>query len=1168
MEKSLCYNSFLLRSLGRIIVKLLLTNMLLSVCFFTCMASGLSQNRISNLNWNNVTLSSALKELGRAGNCKFIFNYDDLSNYKVSAKIDDKNVKECLDILLKDKPFGYEFQNEFIVISYKEQAQAKVQEHNIIKGVVRDVDGEPLPGVTVMILGSNYGVATDVNGAFELPVPKNQITLVFSFVGMKRQEVKIDGIKSLNVVMQPEATILNEVVATGYQTISRERSAGSAVILNVQKLDKIKAPDLKTKLEGMTPGLSTYGGELKIRGTSSFAVSSTPLLVVDGQPVNHSLESINPDDIESLTILKDAAATSLYGVRASNGVIVVTTKRGVGEKVKFNISAGFYVNPLPDMGYMHYASTSDIIDYEQEFLFSDPYYMESPQKYFEDKNNPTQSRALTRLERLYYELSRGNMTQNEVDQSINAMRKNDYRKAYRDAMEQTSVTQDYNLSLSKGGERSNLFFSIRYENYGQYSKTASSDRISLYLKNELDLTSWFKLAYGANSYFSNSKASQANVHYLSAMPYERLADDEGNPVYQYDNYNYYLAQDINNTSGLKFMGFNAMEEDGKNMLDAKTMYLKFFAHTDFKILKGLDLGLKFQYEKTNYDSEQYDEEDSYKMRYMINQFASLSGDGRFVYNIPVGGHMREGHDRYNYINFRGQLNYHTTLNNKHDIVALAGGEIRQEGFRRTGGERYGYDADKLTYSQVDWLKLSQNGVVGQLYGAPQKKSEFLGVSDVLHRYISAYANVGYTYDSRYTVNGSVRVEQADLFGSDPKYRYRPLWSVGASWNTSNEAFMKDITWVNVLKLRLTYGITGNVDQSSSPYLIGSYMNSPYTNSSITDIRTPPNKMLRWEKTSTFNAGIDFTIFDRLNGTLEYYRRYSSDLLANKTLDPSLGFPSARVNNGEMQNSGVEMSFSYDWLKSRDWSLNTALTASYNRNVIKKVGYIPSNATDMLGNPYSNYLKDDVYGSVYAYRYAGLTEEGNPSVYDENGEIRSNEPVRNINSLICMGQLTPKWNGGLNISLRWKTLELFTKFVYYTGHSLRNDVTPLYSSNISGAMHEDIVRRWTPENRNTDVPVMGLHGMDNNREYQWKYADIQVMSASFLKLRNIGLSYALPKHLVRSMKMDNISVRAQINNPFYWAANDHDIDPEAFNANGGSRLQQQVTTYVFGLNVNF
>lgn len=1168
MEKSLCYDSFPLRRLGRIIVKVLLTNMLLSVCFFTCMASGLSQNRVSNLNWNNVTLSSALKELGQAGNCKFIFNYDDLSNYKVSVKIDDKNVKECLDILLKDKPFGYEFQNEFIVISYKEQVQARAQEHNIIKGVVKDVDGEPLPGVTVMVLGSNYGVATDVNGAFELPVPKNQTTLVFSFVGMKRQEVKIDGIKPLNVVMQPEATMLNEVVATGYQTISRERSAGSAVILNTQKLDKIKAPDLTTKLEGMTPGLSTYGGELKIRGTSSFAISSTPLLVLDGQPVNQSLESINPDDIESLTILKDAAATSLYGVRASNGVIVVTTKRGVGEKVKFNVSAGFYVNPLPDMGYMHYASTSDIIDYEQEFLFSDPYYMESPQKYFEDRNNPTQSKALTRLERLYYELSRGNMTQSEVDQSINAMRKNDYRKAYRDAMEQISVTQDYNLSLSKGGERSNLFFSMRYENYGQYSKTASSDRISLYLKNELDLTSWFKLAYGANSYFSNSKSSQANVHYLSAMPYERLTDDEGNPVYQYDGYNYYLAQDINNTSGLKFMGFNAMEEDGKNMLDAKTMYLKFFAHTDFKILKGLDLGLKFQYEKTNYDSEQYDEEDSYKMRYMINQFASLDGSGRFVYNIPVGGHMREGHDRYNYINFRGQLNYHTTLNSKHDIVALAGGEIRQEGFRRTGGERYGYDADKLTYSQVDWLKLSQNGVVGPLYGAPQKTSEFLGVSDVLHRYVSAYANVGYTYDSRYTVNGSVRVEQADLFGSDPKYRYRPLWSVGGSWNTSNEAFMKDITWVNVLKLRLTYGITGNVDQSSSPYLIGSYINSPYTNSSITDIRTPPNKMLRWEKTSTFNAGIDFTIFDRLNGTLEYYRRYSSDLLANKTLDPSLGFPSARVNNGEMQNSGVEMSFSYDWLKSRDWSLNTVLTASYNRNVIKKVGYIPSNATDMLGGPYSNYLKDDVYGSVYAYRYAGLTDEGNPSVFDENGEIKSNEPVRDINALVCMGQLTPKWNGGLNISLRWKTLELFTKFVYYTGHSLRNDVTPLYSSNISGAMHEDIVRRWTPENRNTDVPVMGLHGMDNNREYQWKYADIQVISASFLKLRNIGLSYALPKYLVRSMKMDNISVRAQINNPFYWAANDQDIDPEAFSANNGSRLQQQVTTYVFGLNVNF
>ncbi|MDE6451319.1 MAG: SusC/RagA family TonB-linked outer membrane protein, partial [Odoribacter sp.] len=973
----------------------------------------------------------------------------------------------------------------------------------------------------------------------------------------------------LKVVMEPEATILSEAVATGYQTISRDRSSGSAVILNSEKLDRTAASNLVEKIEGLAPGLLNYGGEMSIRGTSSFATGTTPLLVIDGQVVSHGLSAINPDDVESMTVLKDAAATSLYGVRASNGVIVVTTKKGKSTKPTIKVSANFYINPLPDMDYLHYASTSDIIDYEIEYMTTDPTYMQDPKAYFDNMADLRSPKTVTSIGRLYYDLAYGNKTNAEVNAEIDKMRKNDFRKEYRDARNQTAVTQDYNLSVAKGGDYSNLFFSLRYEDYGKYDKSASSNRFSVYLKNELDLTKWFKLTYGANAYFNTNKTSQAAVGFNSAMPYERLKDEDGNLIYQY-NYNYYLAQKINETEGLKFMGFNAIEEDGKNMLTEKGTYLKFFAHTDFNLYEGLNLGLKFQYEKNNSDQELYDEEDSYTMRYMINNFASSNGKGGFVYHIPVGGHLWEQHGRNDFLNLRGQLNYHTVIADRHDITALVGGEIRQDKWRTTRGERYGYDEDKLTYSQVDWNTISSQPatIIGQLSSSPNSKSEDLYVSDTKHRYVSAYANAGYTYDSRYTFNGSVRVEQADLFGTDPKYRYRPLWSVGASWNVSNETFMENVDWLNVLKFRVTYGITGNVDQNSSPYLLGGYITSPYTDTPITAITQAPNKLLRWEKTSTFNVGWDFSMFRRLNASVDVYRRYSSDLLASKTLDPSLGFTSARVNNGAMKNVGVEFSASYDWLKSKDWSLNTMLIAAYNKNTIEKVGYIPSNAMDMIIYPGSNYLKGDTYNSVYAYRYAGLTEEGDPSVYDQNGEIRANEPMRDIADLICAGQLTPKWNGALSIGLRWKTLEFFTKFVYYTGHSLRKDVTPLYTSNVGAGMHEDIVNRWTPENKDTDIPRMGLHTVDNDRENLWKYADRQVVSASFLKCRNIGLSYTLPVKLMQSLRMDKVVLRAQVNNPFYWTANKDDIDPEAFHANAGSRTQQQVTTYVLGLDINF
>ena len=220
---------------------------------------------------------------------------------------------------------------------------------------------------------------------------------------------------------------------------------------------------------------------------------------------------------------------------------------------------------------------------------------------------------------------------------------------------------------------------------------------------------------------------------------------------------------------------------------------------------------------------------------------------------------------------------------------------------------------------MDWPTLQQ-GVLGQLFNKAVTSSEVSSVSETTHRYLSGYANVGYTYDSRYSFNGSMRIEQADLFGTDPKYRYRPLWSVGLSWNVNNEEFMKPVTWLDMLKLRMTYGITGNVDQNTSPYLIGNYFINGLTNTGVTRILTPPNPMLRWEKTATFNFGMDFAMFKRLNGSFDVYRRYSSDLLANKTLDATVGWEQAKFNNGAMKNIGMEISLSYDWLKTRDWAL--------------------------------------------------------------------------------------------------------------------------------------------------------------------------------------------------------------------------------------------------------
>lgn len=1151
------------------------------ILFIVCLFMGfqLSAQGVDkrfSITFKNESLSSALKKIGKASGVRVEFAYEDVNPYKVTANLKEVTAQQAVRTVIEGKPLNYSVNGRFIVVSkvtkiissQKKNQQSKRKSN--ITGQVLDTDGEPLIGVTVRIKGSNEGALTDSNGNFSIPTEDSETTLLFTYIGKKSMEQSIRAGHKVSITLEDAISSLNDVVVTGYQTISKERATGSASIIKKDKLEKIQADNLSDKIECIVPGMTSYNGNVNIRGISSFSISSTPLLVLDGQPVTGlSLNEINPNDIESVTVLKDAAATSLYGVRASNGVIVLTTRKGVSKNTNINLSAGFYINPLPSLKYQHYASTSDIIDYEVDYLTHNPTYMEDPLAYFANLNSKDVPQYTTQIDDLYFQLASGKITKDQLDSNINALRSRDYRREYRDALQQMKLTQDYGVTISKAGDKSNLFISGRYLNEGSYDKGDKSDNFTFYLKNEFNLTKWLDLTVGANLSIGNSKYCQAPYQgSTTAMPYDTLYNQDGSLSYFYP-YNYYNSQIVNNTEGLNFMGYNAVEESNKNMLKTNDVYWKLFTHANIQLLKDLKLGLKFQYENRNRNSEQYDEADSYYMRYMINEFASDDSYGGFDYNIPQGGRLADSHSRWSYLNFRAQFDYSKIINEKHDITMLLGGEIREDKSRWTSGERYGYDDNRLTYSQVDWNTLSQLGVVGQLNNTANTKAEMLSVTDVHHRYVSAYFNAGYSYDSRYALNASVRIEQADLFGTDPKYRYRPLWSVGASWNLSNEAFMKDLTSsINLLKLRMTYGITGNVDQSTSPYLLGAYLTSMYSGANLTDIITPPNKLLRWEKTSTFNLGVDFALLNKLNGSIDFYNRYSSDLLANKSLDPSSGFEQARVNNGAMRNIGLELSLSYEWLNNKDWSVTTGFTATYNHNKIKEIGFVPTDAIDMMRYPTSYYLKGDTYNSLYAYRYAGLTEEGNPSVYDADGNVASLVPVRDIKALVCVGQLLPKWNGGFDLNVRWKNATLYSKIVYYAGHSLRTDATPLYSGVGNGAVNEDIVNRWSSTNTATDIPSMTVYGLQSEREYHWKYADYNTASATFIKVRNIGLSYSLPKNLLTNIGIKSANVHFQVNNPVYWAKNKRDIDPEAFSANSGTRTTALATSYIFGININF
>lgn len=1058
-----------------------------------------------------------------------------------------------------------------------------------VQGVVKDDLGDALPGASVVIAGTTQGVATDIDGRFSLKINTDKsVVLVVSYLGMETQEIIVTPkVKELSVVLLPQHKALDEVVVTGFQTISRERSSGSAVILSKEKLTQIKAPNIASNLEGLVPGLTTYGGGMSIRGNSSFSLNSQPLIVIDGMPVENitnkfssssstGLDLVNPEDVENITVLKDAAATSLYGVRAANGVIVITTKKGNTQKPAVNISANFYLTPKNDLSYNKYASTADILNYEVEYMLNDPTYQGSPLDYFNKFNDPMSYGYLSQVKMLHYKMAMGDMDQAGVDAQLAQLRNRDYRKEYLKHFTRHSFTQDYNVSISQGSDFAQTYFSARFQDTRPESIDSRNSKIALNLNNTFKFTKWLKLTTGMNMNIDqqhNKYMSGSSATYY--MPYDQILDENGNRVQIYD-FNQLRAEEINANPAYQYMGFNLFDEmESGSKFKNRDMYLRVLANAEIKLTSDLTMDIRFQYENISGKDEQYSSARSYEMRYLINKYTSVESDplyGDFVtYNVPKGGRLQEANRNMQNYNFRAQLNYSKVFNEKHALTALGGFEMRENKIRYSINERYGYDDKLLSTQLIDWDYLSKYGVVGLLSANSMKLSPNVTMADAMHRYISAYLNAGYTYDGKYSATASVRMDQADLFGTDPKYRYRPLWSVGASWNVNNEAFLKDLTWIDMLKLRTSYGITGNVDQNSTPFLLGTIGVSPDTGGSITDIMTPPNKLLRWEKTSTFNFGIDFAAWNRLNASIDVYRKYSSDLLAPKRFDPSMGFPDGKVNNGAMKNRGLEMSASYDWIRTKDWRLSTQLTAAYNKNTIEKIDFEPTNALDLLKNPNGYYMSGTSRGTMYAYHYQGLNETGDPIVLDENGNRVSYDAVRSIDAIYAVGQLAPKWNGMLNLTVQYRDIEFFTRFVYYTGHSMRNDVLPLYQGVGlgSGSMHRDLANRWTVDNQG-DIPAIDKYGADPNRGDHWKYADKHISSASFIRARNIGLAYHVPRSFLQKLGLKTAVLRAQVDNPFTIKFNDQGIDPEAFNLNGGSRPESGgiMPTYTFGVNVNF
>ncbi|WP_437920525.1 SusC/RagA family TonB-linked outer membrane protein [Sphingobacterium sp. LRF_L2] len=1180
--------------------------------FLTCLLKQVPAHaqRI-DLQFQNKPVKEVIQQISEKYGYEFIFDADLLRQTKsITTHLQGLELKEALATLFQDQPFLYRIEKKRIILFPKKSAK---QDGYIVRGRVLDSLGKAIPGVSVHTDELSSQTVSNENGEFEIEASTNKSTLYFHHVAYNLRSLHTSpqlAEKPVAIMLSLKESMLNEVMITGYQKISKERSTGSYTHVNNEQLNRHINVDLLSALEGQVSGLmykkNVNGADADqpiLRGVATYSnnVGTSPLIVIDNLPTEFTLSDINPYDVESVTVLKDAAAASIYGARAANGVIVVTTKGGKGQGVKVSANADFFISGKPDISKMHYASTSDLIDFEQDLYNRDLAKANGDattlfNTYGSLGGNPKYYSPLFNLNR---KLAIGEISSTQYDQTIATWKNNDYYQEYSDLVWQNESRQRYNASISQASNRSNTYVSFNYDKSNARVRNNEDQRFNLNLKSSFNLNKWLTATIGLNGTYSSGQETESAYNNMQLQErYVRILDENGNRISSpyvelasavsgASAVNGLIAEQIEANSVLKSTNFNILDALDEGMSHGNALSLRAFTNWKADIYKGLSYQVQFSYELNQAESNSYYDEDDYMMRMAYNGLVSYnSSTSAYTANLPSGGRFYQiNQKKYNY-NFRQQLNFDRAFGSRgqHQVVALAGFEMRQTKSPVSIQQLlYGYNTTTLSSININWANAIETGYSSYVYGTNIKLSNpaLTTLSSTRHRYISAYANGGYTYDGKYNLTGSIRVDQADLFGVDPKYKYRPLWSLGAGWNISNEYFMQDISWLNALKARLTYGITGNVDQNSTPYSTAKWKSDKlYTALQYLEIGDLPNPKLRWEKTATWNMGVDYALFDnRLTGSVDYYNRYSTDLLITTALDATVGATSRTLNAGALRNKGIEFNINGTWFKNKDWRFTSSLVYAHNTNTVEKVTTAASTATSYVSAPSNYFFEGQALNSLMAYRYAGMVE-GYPYFYDENGNVNvtfdengiptAAKTITSADALVNMGSLTPKYYGSFTQRISYKAFDLSTMFVFSGGNKLRLDVIDINSDEL---FNEKLVNRWT-EGTDADYPRLLVDYAQNNLTYasnsgsMWKNADIHVRDADYIKLRNVSLSYNLPRYLVQRAGLGAAKLTAQVNNLWYWSAAGNDIDPEAYSVNSGTRSLSIPKTFLFGFSVNF
>ena len=1006
-----------------------------------------------------------------------------------------------------------------------------------ISGTVSDANGHPVAGATVIVDGTSLGTTTNTAGEYTLSAPVNG-TLVVTFVGFEPQQLPIAGKTRINVTMKEDAQAIDDVIVVAFGTAKKEAFTGSAAVIKSDEIAKVQTSNVATALVGRVAGVQTSStsGDLgktpsiRVRGFGSINAGKEPLWIVDGMPYEGDLNNLNTNDIESMTVLKDAASNALYGARGANGVIMVTTKKAKSGDAVVTIDAKWGVNSKALEEYD--VITSPAQYYETHFKALYGYYAQTnpAAKAYARASSGLTSNGTGGLGYNVYTVPEGQAligTNGKLNPNATLGRKIIYNGQeywltpddWIDEAYQSAFRQEYNVNISGATERSSFYASLGYLDNTGIIKSSALERYTARLKADYQAKKWLKVG-GNMSYahFSNSNgnsnegsdSSTANIFAFSAqMPpiypvYIRdgsgriMVDDNGYQMYDYgDKGNAGLTRPL-------LPGANGLQTSWLNKKKAEGNAFSGSGFVDISLYKGLKLTVNGS---TNIDET--------RTTYLNNQYY-----GQFA---EAGGTISKYHTRDIAYNLQQILNYNETFG-KHNVGLMVGHEYYQKKYYYLSGTKsklFSYDNEELGGAVVDGA------------GA--------------HSYIDDYNSEGYfmraqyDYAGRYFVSGSYRRDASSRF--HPDHRWGNFWSVGAAWLLNQENWF-DAPWVNMLKLKASYGSQGN--DNIGNYLYTDTYSIENNNGEIAVLfGQKGNPNITWETNTNLNIGTEFGFWNnRLSGSVDFFNRKTSDMLFAFSVPSSLGYSSYYANVGDMVNRGVEVELNADLIRTKNvlWSFNLNLT-----HVKNEVTYLAPEHKSTTVEGYKGYIDGNYFVGeglpLYTYylrSYAGVDPETGASLWykdvkGDDGKItRTKTSDYTSATRYLHDSAIPSVYGGFSTSVSAYGVDFSISFNYQIGGKVYDSgyasfMSSPYGTTVGTNYHKDILKAWTPENKGSDIPRLQY-----GDQYTTSVSDRFLTDASYLNISNINVGYTLPSKITQKFGVQKLRVYLACDNVVYWS----------------------------------